>query len=121
MASIKLKFDTKKFERQLNEIVKNKQKEIMIKSKGDDMYTLNSNQETMLDVFLTKYKESKKYEIFGNESEFPDYMRFSIKTTMDELKYAGLLSLCDLFISGDWHVILTPDAMKYYSKKGSRS
>ena len=27
MASIKLKFDTKKFERQLNEIVKNKQKE----------------------------------------------------------------------------------------------
>lgn len=121
MASIKLKFDTKKFERQLNEIVKNKQKEIMIKSKGDDMYTLNSNQETMLDVFLTKYKESKKYEIFGNESEFPDYMRFSIKTTMDELKYAGLLSHCDLFISGDWHVILTPDAMKYYSKKGSRS
>ena len=121
MASIKLKFDSKKIEKQLNEIVKKKQKEIMIKSKGDDMYILNSNQETMLDVFLNKYGESKKYDIVGNDSEFPDYMRFSIKDTMNELKYAGLLSYCDFFISGDWHVILTPDALKYYSKKGCRS
>ena len=99
-------------------LLKKKQKEIMIKSKGDDMYILNSNQETMLDVFLNKYGESKKYDIVGNDSEFPDYMRFSIKDTMNELKYAGLLSYCDFFISGDWHVILTPDALEYYSKKG---
>ena len=52
MASIKFKFDTKKFEKQLKEIVNDKQKEIMIKSQGDDMYILNSNQETMLDVFF---------------------------------------------------------------------
>lgn len=120
MSSIKFKLDTKKIEKQLNEIVKNKQKELMIKSKGDDMYILNSNQETMLDVFLAKYEENKKYEIFGDDSEFPDYMKFSIKTTMDELKYAGLLSYCDYFMSGGWHAILTPDALKYYSKKGSR-
>ena len=120
MASIKFKFDTKKFEKQLKEIVNDKEKEIIIKSQGDDMYILNSNQETMLDVFLSKYEETKKYEIFGNDSEFPDYMRFSIKDTMNELKYAGLLSHCDFFISGDWHVILTPDALKYYLKKGSR-
>ena len=120
MASIKFKFDTKKFEKQLKEIVNDKQKEIMIKSQGDDMYILNSNQETMLDVFLSKYEETKKYEIFGNDREFPDYMRFSIKDTMNELKYTGLLSHCDFFSSGNWHVILTPDALKYYLKKGSR-
>ncbi len=47
-------------------------------------------------------------------------MKFSIKTTIDELKYAGLLSYCDYFMSGGWHAILTLDALKYYSKKGSR-
>lgn len=40
MASIKLKFDTKKIEKQLNEIVKKKRKEMMIKSKGDDIPSL---------------------------------------------------------------------------------
>lgn len=121
MYSLKLKLDTKKIENQLNEIVKNKQKEIIInQSKGDGMYILNSNEEKMLDVFIDKYDKNKKYEMSGYINDFPEYMHFSIKDTMTTLKYAGLLSNFDLFMSGGWHAIITPDALKYYAKKGSR-
>src|SRR5574344_52640 len=121
MSIIKLKFDNKTFEKQLNEIITNKQKELIIKNgKDKNMYILNANEETMLRVFLDKYNKIKNYEINGDSNEFPGYMQFSLKDTMNSLKLYGLVSFFNLFISGDWYVILTPDALTYYEKKGSR-
>ena len=121
MSSIKFTFDTREFEKQLNEVINNKQKELIIKNRKDNnMFILNTNEETMLKTFLNKYNENKKYDITGNYNDFPDYMQFSIKDTMNTLKLYGLISFFDLFMSGGWHVILTPDALKYFEKKGSR-
>lgn len=119
MYSVKVKFDTKKLEKQLNEIITNKQKELIIKNRKD-CNMLNMNEETMLKVFLSKYNKSKNYEITGDYNDFPNHMHFSIKDNMNTLKLYGLISFFDLFISGGWHVILTPDALKYYEKKGGR-
>ena len=119
MSSIKFTFDTREFEKQLNEVINNKQKELIIKNRKDNnMFILNTNEETMLKTFLNKYNENKKYDITGNYNDFPDYMQFSIKDTMNTLKLYGLISFFDLFMSGGWHVILTPDALKYFEKKG---
>jgi hypothetical protein len=83
------------------------------------MYTLNENEETLLDIFIDKYNKINKYEISGNYDEFPNHLQFCIKDTMQNLKYTGLISSFDAFLDG-WYVVLSPDAMKYYNKKGSR-
>ena len=123
----KIYFDTKKFEKQLNKqldlIVMNIKKEQQInkrKEKNSMFLILNANEESMLDVFLEKYNSSKDYEISGNCNEFPEHMRFSIKDTMNNLKLNNMISYYDLFINGEWNVILTPDSINYYSWKGGR-
>lgn len=127
MAKINIKFDTKKFEKQLqkqiDEITQKKQKELLIqrRKENEGMYVLNSNEETMLEIFINKYNNNKNYQICGTYDEFPDYMKFSIKKTMESLKYAGLISNFNNFITGEWNVILTPDALQYYNRKGSRT
>lgn len=123
----KIYFDIKKFERQLNKQLDsiamniNKEQQIEKRKEANSMFLiLNSNEESMLDIFLEKYNSSKSYEISGDCSEFPDYMRFSIKDTMNNLKLNNIISYYDLFIDGGWNVILTPDSINYYSWKGSR-
>ena len=123
----KVYFDTKKFEKQLNKqldsIVMNIKKEQQINKRKETnsmFLILNANEESMLDIFLEKYDSNKSYEISGNCNEFPDYMRFSIKDTMNNLKLNNIISHYDLFIGGGWNAILTPDSINYYSWKGSR-
>ena len=94
----KVYFDTKKFEKQLNKqldsIVMNIKKEQQINKRKETnsmFLILNANEESMLDIFLEKYDSNKSYEISGNCNEFPDYMRFSIKDTMNNLKLNNML------------------------------
>lgn len=79
---------------------------------------MNNNEEVVLDVLLNKYDNN--YDVVVNCNEFPDYMKFSIKNYMNNLKYYGLISMCDFFIDGTCYITLTPDALQYYNKKGSR-
>lgn len=126
MAKFEIKFDIKKLEKELNkqvnEIVRKKQKEMLIQHNKErlSMNLLSKNAETMLTVFLNKYNEKKDYTINGNMSEFPDYMRFSIKETMEDLKLYGYISNYNNFIDGGWFVTLTPESLQYFEKKGCR-
>lgn len=123
MAKFEIKFDIKKLEKELNkqvnEIVRKKQKEMLIQHNKErlSMNLLSKNAETMLTVFLNKYNEKKDYNINGNMSEFPDYMRFSIKETMEDLKLYGYISNYNNFIDGGWFVTLTPESLQYFEKK----
>ena len=78
MSKFEIKINTKKIEKELNkkvnEIVKNKQKEMIVKRNRENgtMSVLSQNAETMLEVFLDKYNKNKDYSIQGNISEFPD-------------------------------------------------
>ena len=126
MSKFEIKINTKKIEKELNkkvnEIVQNKQKEMIVKRNRENgtMSVLSQNAETMLEVFLDKYNKDKDYSIQGNISEFPDYMRFSIKDNMENLKLYGYISNYNVFIDGGWFVILAPEALQYFEKKGSR-
>lgn len=126
MSKFEIKINKKKFEKELNkkvsEIVENRQKEIIVKRNRENgnMRVLSQNAETMLEVFLDKYNKDKDYSIQGNISEFPDYMKFSIKDNMENLKLYGYISNYNVFIGGGWFVILTPEALEYFEKKGSR-
>lgn len=126
MAKFEIKFDTKKLEKELNkqvnEIVRKKQKEILIQQNKEksSMNILSQNAETMLEVFINRYNENKDYTINGNMSEFPEYMKFSIEDTMETLKMHGYISNYNNFIDGGWFVTLTPESLQYFEKKGSR-
>ena len=126
MAKFQIKIDTKKIEKELNkkvdEIVRKKQKEILIQQNKErlSMNILSKNAEIMLNVFLNKYNEEKDYSVNGNMSEFPDYMRFCIKETMEDLKLYGYISNYNNFIDGGWFVTLTPESLQYFEKKGCR-
>lgn len=126
MAKFQIKIDTKKIEKELNkkvdEIVRKKQKEILIQQNKErlSMNILSKNAEIMLNVFLNKYNEEKDYSVNGNMSEFPNYMRFCIKETMEDLKLYGYISNYNNFIDGGWFVTLTPEALQYFEKKGCR-
>ena len=65
MSKFEIKINTKKIEKELNkkvnEIVKNKQKEMIVKRNRENgtMSVLSQNAETMLEVFLDKYNKNK--------------------------------------------------------------
>ena len=80
---------------------------------------INSNEEILLDLLLSKYKKDK-YDIIINCNELPDYMKFSIKDSFERLKIEGLISKYSVYISGECWVIITPDALQYYNRKGSK-
>lgn len=84
------------------------------------MNILSKNAEIMLNIFLNKYNEEKDYSVNGNMSEFPEYMKFCIKETMEDLKLYGYISIYNNFIDGGWFVTLTPESLQYFEKKGCR-
>lgn len=126
MAKFEIKINSKNLEKvlkyQVNEIVKDKQKEIFINQnkESSSMNILSQNAETMLEVFTEKYKKSKDYTISGNMEEFPEHLKLSIKGTMETLKNNEYISSYNIYIGGEWYVILTPEALQYFEKKGSR-
>lgn len=126
MAKFKIKLDCKKIEKEINkqvqDIIKKEKPKLYVQRKREinNLIFLNQNEETMIDVFINKYEETNKYEVQGNVNDFPEYMRFCIKDTMENLKLYGYISNYDLFIDGNWYVIITPDGKEYFEKKGSR-
>lgn len=127
MAKLRIKCDLKKFERQLNrsieKIVKDKQREAIVENNllGEDtMRILSETEETMLLVLLSKSDNGTKIDISGKCEEFPKYMHFNFKNLLEKLKLLGYISYGQVYMGGDWHVILTPDAISYFQKKGMR-
>ena len=127
MAKIKIKCNLKNFEKDLNKsigkIIQNKQKEIIEKNNlvgANKMILLSETEETMLLILLSKSNNGKIMQITGNCNEFPEYMDFNIEGIIEKLKLFGYISFGKLYIGGDWHIILTPDALSYFEKKGMR-
>lgn len=84
------------------------------------MNLLPKKEEDMLSVMLSKYDNNSRLEITGMHTDFPEYMRFCMKETMENLKLYGYIANFNFFISGDWIVNLTPDGVTYFEKKGMR-
>ena len=125
MSKFEIEFDAKKLEKQLNKqvdgIVRKKQKEIMIQHNKEkvSMNVLGQNEEEILTVLLEKYNKNKNYSVSGEYEEFPERIQFSIKDNFETLKLYGLISTYIPSLNG-WNVILTPEALQYFEKKGCR-
>ncbi len=127
MSKFQIKFDMKKIEKELNkqvnEIVKSKQRELVIMKNKEvsNMNVLSQNAETMLRIFLKEYEKTHNYAINGSTDQFPDYVRQSLKKILDELEICGYILRSFLSIGGGWSVVLTPESIEYFEKKGSRA
>lgn len=84
------------------------------------MNVLPKKEEDMLLAMLSKYDNNTNLQIRGMHTDFPEYMRFCIKETMENLRLYGYVANFDFFISGDWIANLTPDGVAYFEKKGMR-
>lgn len=127
MAKLRIKCDLKKFERELNrsidKIVKDKQREFINKNNllgVDTVGKLSETEETMLLLLLSKSDNGLKKDITGNCNEFPEYMHFNLKNIIEKLKLHDYISFGQVYIGGDWHIVLTPDAVSYFERKGMR-
>lgn len=84
------------------------------------MNILPKKEEDMLLAMLSKYDNNPSLEVTGMYTDFPEYMRFCIKDTMENLRLYGYIANFNFFISGDWTTNLTPDGVSYFERKGMR-
>lgn len=80
---------------------------------------LQKLEEEVLLSILERYDGNSNRHISGYYSEFPEYMNFSIKDSIHKLKCLGYLA-CNLSTLSRWEVILSPDGLSYFEKKGMR-
>lgn len=84
MSNFKIKIDMKKFEKDLNKqlekIVYEQQKELILKNKiekGDnEMTILPQKEEELLQIILNKYDGNEEMNVNGNSTELPKKYAF---------------------------------------------
>lgn len=128
MSNFKIKIDMKKFEKDLNKqlekIVYEQQKELILKNKiekGDnEMTILPQKEEELLQIILNKYDGNEEMNVNGNSTELPKNMRFGLKYIFNTLKIYNYIAEWNFYIGGEWFVVLNQEGIDYFEKKGMR-
>lgn len=128
MSNFKIKIDMKKFEKDLNKqlekIVYERQKELILKNKiekGDnEMTILPQKEEELLQIILNKYDGNEEMNVNGNSTELPKNMRFGLKDIFNTLKIYNYIAEWNFYIGGEWFVVLNQEGIDYFEKKGMR-
>lgn len=128
MSNFKIKIDTKKFEKNLNKqlekIVYEQQKEVMLKNKieeGDNkMNILPQKEEELLQIILNKYDGNEEMNVNVSSEELPKNMRFGLKDIFNTLKIYNYIAEWNFYIGGEWFVVLNQEGIEYFEKKGMR-
>lgn len=118
----------KKFEKDLNKqlekIVYEQQKELILKNKiekGDnEMTILPQKEEELLQIILNKYDGNEEMNVNGNSTELPKNMRFGLKDIFNTLKIYNYIAEWNFYIGGEWFVVLNQEGIDYFEKKGMR-
>ena len=118
---MKFKFDDRKLKNELQKRIEEIAYSKIVEEtrKEGNMFILQRLEEEVLSIILQKYDENEQFTVSGDYSEFPSSMRFSIGDSLNKLKIAGYLSTVNNSLSG-WSVILSPDGLNYFEKKGLR-
>lgn len=118
---MKFKFDDRKLKNELQKRIEEIAYSKIVEEtrKEGNMFILQRLEEEVLSIILQKYNENEQFIVSGDYSEFPSSMRFSIGDSLNKLKIAGYLSAVNCSLS-DWSVILSPDGLNYFEKKGLR-
>ena len=118
---MKFKFDDRKLKNELQKRIEEIAYSKIVEEtrKEGNMFILQRLEEEVLSIILQKYNENEQFIVSGDYSEFPSSMKFSIGDSLNKLKIAGYLSAVNCSLS-DWSVILSPDGLNYFEKKGLR-
>lgn len=118
---MKFKFDDRKLKNELQKRIEEIAYSKIVEEtrKEGNMFILQRLEEEVLAIILQKYDENEQFTVSGDYSEFPSSMRFSIGDSLNKLKIAGYLSTVNNSLTG-WSVILSPDGLNYFEKKGLR-
>ena len=118
---MKFKFDNRKLKNELQKRIEEIAYNNFVEEtrKEGNMFILQRLEEEVLSIILQKYDGNEQFTVSGNYSEFPSSMSFSIGDSLNKLKIAGYLSTVNNWLSG-WSVILSPDGLNYFEKKGLR-
>ena len=118
---MKFKFDDRKLKNELQKRIEEITYSKLVEEtrKEGNMFILQRLEEEVLSIILQKYDENEQFIVSGDYSEFPSSMKFSIGDSLNKLKIAGYLSAVNCSLS-DWSVILSPDGLNYFEKKGLR-
>lgn len=113
-----IKFDTRKFERDLNKIIQKKNKEIVLKneveSRSDTMKILNDTEKELLKIILDKVGNGYTCTITHND--LPEYISAQLGDVLSVLKYSKYVARFDQYIGG-CHITLTPEGINYFEKE----
>ena len=128
MSNFKIKIDMKKIEKDLNKqlekIVYEQQRELIIKNKiekGDnEMTILPQKEEELLQIILNKYDGNEEMNVNGNTEDLPKNMRFGLKDIFNTLKLYNYIAEWNFYIGGEWFVVLNQEGIDYFEKKGMR-
>lgn len=125
MAKLEFKFDTKKFEKNINKalekIIKEEQKKIDIKKivkEGAEMTLLNEVEEEALKIMLECLSKNSNISR-GEYDKFPNYIYEQLNDIIYKLKITGYIARGDISLS-DWEVVITPLGLSYFARKGLR-
>lgn len=126
MSNFKIKIDAKRIEKEFNKqvekIVFDKQKEIIKKqsNKGDsEMNILPNKEEILLEIILNKYDGNESMIVNGSYDELPSNMHFGIKNIFRTLELYNYIGHFEQWLNG-WSVVLNQEGIEYFDKKGMR-
>ena len=118
-----IKFNTKKFERDLNKslnkVLQDKVEQIKIKneveSRGNSMKLLNDVEKEFLKIILDS--ENVDYNYKGADEKFPEYIYRQRKKLFSILEECGYIASYSIFVDGFWEATLTPLGINYFDKE----
>ena len=123
MSSIKIKFDSRKLQRDLeknlNKVIQKENEKIMIKKiaseRGENMKILNDTEKELLKLILESNHDGYTYS--GTVEKFPEYITNQIKKLFSILEECGYAAKTYCWLGGGWQVILTPLGVNYFDNE----
>lgn len=98
MANIKIKFDGEKLKKELQKKIENITYNSIIEEMNQkgEMLVLQKSEEEVLLIILERYIPNSNRSVSGDYNEFPPYMKFGIKNSLEKLKRYRLFSICNI-------------------------
>lgn len=123
MSSIKIRFDSKSLQRNLeknlNKTIKKENERIKIKKivleRGENMKLLNDTEKELLKLILESNHDGYTYS--GTIEIFPEYITNQLKKLFAILEECGYAAKTYCWIDGGWQVTLTPIGLNYFDNE----
>lgn len=84
-----------------------------------DMRIMDISAEEVLKIILSNYDGNDNRIVNGDDSCFPQSYCSSLKLEFEKLSMYGMISNSQVYVDGEWRLILTPQGITYFEDKES--